>query len=343
MYVLYLKKQQHMDSVDKTTTSNDEPEVIEWWKGRSSGSQFVSTFNRVYADYFRGVLGAHPDNEAVKSHCTWITKSMALQGADTTRLVDRFRAEVMNTSVDAIFEQKIGALNRTSPLLGVASDAATHECDAKDDSEEDWHDDGLLNIYSLYAQWGKESRSLFWKTVSNLQRTAHMMNACGTALGAFEEVAKPFQQQVLRGELKPDQMQEKLLEDLMSGGKMMDMFELVLRDPEHRKSLMQNVGLAMQPEKQKRMNLSGFERLMTDGMDDESAEEALKAVTSDEFADMGDTLKSMMRGFHAGGDPMRNIQDMAKQLEGNDPEKLREMFSKFQSSDQDQDTREDLD
>lgn len=289
-------------------------------KTKSGSDEFVEAFNRSYNEFLLNIYKSHVTDKSEESqvmcrrmlaHCGWVNNVLRAEGSACKWVMQAFGAGYVLPMGDEVYGKKFGRVNRVSYIFGDHQKypQLAEKRASLFEGEQDVPDlvkacPGDVRLRDFAARWNKDNRDKFWKNFNTLVKMFFFIrSALYSTENLFASVIAPLRDRIENKELDPSDAGSELIGDLLSGkGNIFDVFKGLVTDKASCESLVDNIGMAIQPEDGTKIDLGPIRRMVTEHLTDEDRKEALAAMEDGSFSDamsgsgMADLFKSIQSG-----------------------------------------------
>lgn len=289
---------------------------------KGGSDEFVEAFNQSYTEFFLNIYKSHvtdPSEEnqrmckSLMAHCAWVHNVQKSEGSSCKWIMLAFGAGYVLPMGEDVYCKKFGRVNRLSYIFGDHSKYPALEKTQATlfEGEENVPElvktcPGDIRLRDFAGRWSVENRDKFWKNFNTLVKMFFFIrSALYSTENLFESVIAPLRERIENNELDPSDAGSKLIGDLMSGqGNIFDVFKGLVTNKASCESLVDNIGMAIQPEDGTKIDLGPIRRMVTEHLTDKDRAEALAAMENGSFSDAmaGSGMADLFNSVGGSGD-----------------------------------------
>jgi len=291
-------------------------------KQKGGSDEFVEAFNQSYTEFFLNIYKSHVTDRSEESqamcrrlmaHCAWVNNVTKAEGSSCKWIMHAFGAGYVLPMGEDVYGKKFGRVNRLSYIFGDHTKypaLAEKQSTLFDGQEEDVPDvvkacPGDIRLRDFAGRWSVDNRDKFWKNFNTLVKMFFFIrSALYSTENLFESVIAPLRDRIENKTLDPSDAGSELIGDLLSGnGNIFEVFKGLVTDKNSCESLVDNIGMAIQPDDGTKIDLGPIRRMVTEHLTDKDRAEALAAMEDGSFSDAmaGSGMADIFKGIQTGG------------------------------------------
>lgn len=177
--------------------------------------QLIEVFNDNYIMFLEILQKSFPNNIKLRKEIT-VVRSLIHDDPSNKHIHKKFKMSAPQKNIDRIYDKD----------ESVFDELFTEIC-----------------LGDIFKRLFESERKVLWKNLENLCRYSSMIRACGTQLGAMEDIANEFMEK--NQNVDPKKYHMKLFKEMLSGGEMSQKLLSTFNETDSINDIMANVGNIM--------------------------------------------------------------------------------------------------